>query len=233
MPIGILTYNVSHRKTYDTLCLLKAKGYRDVVVYAIPMQYQKTFKPFICHRPETIWDIDTFSLCENLEYKYVPIDSYEDIRSDKGSIFLVCGAGILPETFISDYVVINSHPGYLPNCRGLDALKWAIYEKQPIGVTCHLIGDEVDAGEVLIREEIPVYLADSFHAVAQRVYEHEILALVNAIELLATHSNTQYISGEGYVLHKRMPVEIDKRLFVYFAEYKEAKGISRKVNSED
>lgn len=28
--IRVLTYNVAHRKTYDTLCLLKARGYEDV-----------------------------------------------------------------------------------------------------------------------------------------------------------------------------------------------------------
>ena len=32
MRIGILTYDVKHRKTYDTLCLLKAKGYDNVNV---------------------------------------------------------------------------------------------------------------------------------------------------------------------------------------------------------
>lgn len=226
MQIGVLTYNVPHRKTYDTLCLLRAKGYNDVIVYAIPMHYQKSFKPYIYHRPEIVWQVDPASLCENIGYKYVLINRYEEIN-DKDSIFLVCGAGILPEEFIKNNVVINSHPGYIPNCRGLDALKWAVYEKQPIGVTSHLIGDEVDAGEVLIREEIPVYTTDSFHAVAQRVYEHEILALVNAIELLSEHTSTQYISGGQFVLHKRMPMEIDRRLFSYFDEYKAIKGIGR------
>ena len=37
--IAVLTYNQPHRKTYDTICLLKAKGYENVVVYAQEMTY--------------------------------------------------------------------------------------------------------------------------------------------------------------------------------------------------
>ena len=41
--IGVLTYNVPHKKTYDVLCLLKASGYENVKVYAMPMKYKKKY----------------------------------------------------------------------------------------------------------------------------------------------------------------------------------------------
>jgi phosphoribosylglycinamide formyltransferase-1 len=223
-PISVLTYIARHRKTYDTLCLLKAKGYKNVTVYAIPFQYKKAFKPIIEHRPEMIWDIDTREICKNFNYNYFEINSYDEVSLVDGSIVLVCGAGLLPEEFIHNYKVINAHPGYIPNCRGLDALKWAIYEKQPIGVTSHLIGNEVDAGEVIIRNRIQVYENDTFHAVAQRVYENEIDVLVKSIQVVLSGEKLTYISGMETIVHKRMPKDIECKLLDVFEEYKSIIG---------
>lgn len=219
-PIYVLTYNVKHRKTYDTLCLLKAKGYKNVNVYAIPFQYVKKFKPLIEHRPEMTWDIDTKEICQSMDFNYLEINSYDEIHMVNGSIVLVCGAGLLPEEFIHKYKVINAHPGYIPNCRGLDALKWAIYENQPIGVTAHLLGEEVDAGEIIIRENVSVYDNDTFHAVAQRVYENEIKILVDAIDIVRSGQTLTYISGVNSVVHKRMPKDIEIKLLDAFERYK-------------
>lgn len=55
--VAVLTYNQKHRKTYDTLCLLKAKGYQKVTVYAQPMTYRKKRFPLINHRPDQIMAI--------------------------------------------------------------------------------------------------------------------------------------------------------------------------------
>lgn len=220
--ICVLTYNVRHRKTYDILCLLKAMGYRKVTVYAIPLQYQKSFKPLLQHRPEMIWPIDTNLLCESFSYKYIRINNYTDINEADGEIMLIAGATLLPDEFVHKYRIINSHPGYIPNCRGLDAYKWAIYEKQPMGVTSHLLGCEVDAGEIILREKVPVYENDTFYSLAQRVYESEIRIMAESILYVAQERKREYISGDGYVIHRRMPKNIESRLLEYFERYKTA-----------
>lgn len=132
-------------------------------------------------------------------------------------MFIVCGAGILPQEFVKKNRVINSHPGYIPIVRGLDALKWAVYNGDPIGVTTHFLGDEVDAGEIIERRIVPVYWNDTFHAVAQRQYEMEIQMLVEAIDKL--DEPHKVYSGEGYVVHRRMPHSYETRLMSRFAEY--------------
>lgn len=67
--IAVLTYPVRHRKTYDVLSLLKANGYFDVKVYAIPFHYQKKKRPLIQHRPEMNFHVPEISkLCFNLGY---------------------------------------------------------------------------------------------------------------------------------------------------------------------
>ena len=125
--IGVLTYTTAHRKMYDLLILLRAKGITNVKVFGIPMHYKKRFKPLIEHRPELIISILSQELCRNLNYMYQEIQSNEEIDLERKGIFLVAGVGILPQWFIKKYRVINANPGYIPNCRGLDALKWAIY----------------------------------------------------------------------------------------------------------
>ena len=52
--------------------------------------------------------------------------------------------------------IINSHPGYLPNLKGIDAIKWAIYGHQPIGVSTHYISEKADEGELIERVIVPV-----------------------------------------------------------------------------
>ena len=218
--IAVLTYPVKHRKTYDVLCLLKASGYSDVKVYAIPFRYQKKKQPLIKHRPDMHFQVpEVKEMCANLGYQYYE-GKLDELLIGQERIVLIAGAGILPHDFINTHIVINSHPGYLPNCRGLDAFKWAIKEKQPIGVTTHLLGDYVDAGVMIERRRIDVYRTDTFHAVAQRVYENEITMLIEAIGKYDKLENEIIYPGE-YELHKRMPEEMEDHLLEYFDDYKD------------
>ena len=203
MLIGVLTYNIPHRKTYDTLCLLKARGYKDVIVFGTSLHYKKRFKPLYEHRPQLINQIFSIEeFCKNLNYKYKLIDSFLEIDLKEDTRILVCGAGLLPDSFVKKYKVINSHPGYIPEVRGLDSLKWAIILKKKIGVTTHLIGDEVDAGYIIEQKEVPVYENDTFHAIEK------------------SDGNLIYKSGENTEVHTRMQKEIEVELLQKFEEIK-------------
>lgn len=217
--IAVLTYPVKHRKTYDVLSLLKANGYTDVNVYAVPFHYQKKHFPIIQHRPEMHFRIpETDELCFNLGYRY-EVGELESFNIDKERIVLIAGAGILPKEFVDRHIIINAHPGYIPNCRGLDAFKWAIAEQQPVGVTTHILGGVIDAGTVIERRIIDIYKTDTFHSVAQRVYENEVSMLVEAIEK-SDDRHLKTISPENYEIHKRMPQSIEKNLMEFFEQYK-------------
>jgi len=224
--VSVLTYTTKHRKTFDTLSLLRANGYADVAVYAVPFHYEKKKYPMIYHRPEMNYELPEIQeLCSNFGYHYEEgqLDAF-NIESDR--VVLVAGAGILPKDFIDSHTVINAHPGYIPNCRGLDALKWAIFENEPVGVTTHLIGEYIDAGQVIERRKIDVYKTDTFHALAQRVYENEVSMLVEAIKNYDSHT-LETIYPSGYEIHKRMPEELEKNLIDKFDAYKVAHGKNR------
>ena len=212
--IGVLTYDVPHRKTYDTLCLLKARNVSggEVVVFATPFHYEKKFKPLINHRPHCNNDITPKELCKSFNFEYYVNFSYDVLPGN--SIILVCGSGIIEESVIKKYRIINSHPGYLPNVRGLDALKWAIYDGQPIGVTTHQIGEHIDAGLIIERKLVPLHFNDTFHSVAQRQYEMEVSMLVDAIDKI--EAATEFIEPQNFPLRKRMSHETETRVIGRF-----------------
>lgn len=221
--IAILTYNVKHRKTYDTLCLLRSRGYDNVTVYAQPMTYEKKRLPLISHRPELIVSIpEVDQLCQNLGYKYIEgefIDTIGTVDDKNDMVYLLCGAGLLPETFIAAHRIVNGHPGYIPFARGLDSYKWSVYNGFPIGVTTHFLGPYVDSGEVIERRIIEVKPFDTFHSVAQRLYENEIDMLVGSLECI--DEEHEYITpAEGSSIFKRMPEDKERELFERFEEYK-------------
>ena len=220
--IAVLTYNVPHRKTYDTLCLLKSRGYKNITVFAQPVTYAKKRQPWICHRPELIFSIPEPSmLCSSLGFQYVEGEFKNSINKKyNDAIFLLCGAGLLHTEFVQTHRIINSHPGYIPLARGLDAYKWSIYNKLPIGVTTHFLGSYIDAGEVIERREVLVNAFDTFHSVAQRIYENEIDILVGAIEKVDIEHEMILPSDEND-LFKRMPEDKERELFQKFEEYKQ------------
>jgi len=227
--IAVLTYNQKHRKTYDTLALLKCKGYNDVTVYAQPMKYEKKRWPLVKHRPDLVISIpEPEQMCSNLGYEYIEGDFKETIN-DGGAVFLLCGAGILPEEFVMSHRIINSHPGYTPYARGLDAYKWSVYYNLPIGVTTHLLGWYVDAGEVIERRKIRIEAYDTFHSVAQRVYENEIDMLVGAIDKIDDEHEIVIPGSEP--IFKRMGENQEQELFIKFEAIR--KGLLGKEGSHD
>lgn len=221
--IGIITYDIPHKKTYDTICLLKARGYENIIIYAVDFHYKKSFKPLYEHRPillEQIKNLEKF--CKNMKVEYKKLNSLKEIDlKEKGKI-LVCGAGIIPKEVIEKYYLINAHPGYIPEVRGLDALKWAIIEEKKIGVTTHLLGDEVDAGYIIERKIISLYKNDTFHSLAQRVYDTEICMLVDSLEKKL--EKLKYVPAEKNELHRRMPKDIEINLLEKFEELKNKIG---------
>lgn len=215
MRIAALTYDVPHRKTYDALCLLKTRGYDQVDVFAHPMTYVKKTFPLVAHRPNMGYLVpETKAVCEAFGYSYTEIETYEEAHGS--DVYLVCGAGIIPQGFVDSHRIVNAHPGYIPRARGLDALKWAVYEGEPVGVTTHFLGEEVDAGEVIERRRLDLVEGESFFELGMRVYRNEVEMLVGALEKL--EEPHEFVDAQGTVLHRRMPVATERDMLAKYME---------------
>lgn len=219
----IITYNVPHRKTFDLLFRLFSSGFLNVAIYAFPMKYKKSYVPLIKHRPDVFHVISTKRICELLNYSYS--ENYQELLAEsKESVVLIGGAGIIDDEITHRFNVINSHPGYLPYVRGLDAFKWALFLGFPIGVTLHQVTSKIDKGDIYLRISIEILPGDSFHSLANRLYEEEIKLLVEgallfhkgllkAIEIDITNVENP---KEAYPVRKRMPNRLEYDLFEKF-----------------
>jgi phosphoribosylglycinamide formyltransferase-1 len=83
---------------------------------------------------------------------------------------------ILSPSFIEEWRgrVLNIHPSLLPKYRGLDTHKRALEAGDRVhGCSVHIVTEELDAGEVLGRAEVPVLPGDDPKSLASRVLEAE------------------------------------------------------------
>lgn len=223
--IVVISYNTPHRKTQDVLFQLKARGYQNVTVLALPFVIRENpFKPIYAHRPSTAIDVSPELLCERLLYRFKAVEAIEIneyLNQNPTDFILIAGAGLLPDELVENHQLINSHPGFLPKVRGLDSFKWALVNQIELGVTCHFVDSEADAGFLIEQKLVPVYKNDTFHSVAYRQYEIEIDLLVNSIEIIPSLENFSSLSTTEYEPTRRMPKAIEENIMEAFEKYKE------------
>jgi folate-dependent phosphoribosylglycinamide formyltransferase PurN len=207
--IAIITYDTAHRKTQDIVTKLLLNGYSDLKLVVIPWVERKNFQPLYSHRPNNVVSISIEELAKriNIDFERVEINLLETyFSSNTFRHIIISGAGILPENLAKNHKVINAHPGFLPDMKGLDSFKWAILKNKKIGVTTHYISEMPDEGELIEKREIPCFFEDSFFSLAMRVYETEIEMLVHAIQLIDNNQvGFTSLRDENFKANMRMP----------------------------
>ena len=220
--IAVITYDAAHRKTQDLVYKLILNGYTAIQLIVIPWAERANYLPIYKHRPsnKVSITIDEFCVRLNLKFSRLEIgDINEYLIKNNFKHILIGGAGILPEDLSKNHKIINSHPGYLPNLKGLDALKWAIYYKQPIGVTTHYISDKADEGELIERVQVPLYFEDTFHNLSYRIYETEIDMLVNAIKMIENNKTIlEALADDTFKANRRMPHHLENIMLIRFED---------------
>lgn len=210
--IYVLTYDHPHRKTQDFLYGLKSANVTDIKVLAQPWVQRKNFVPLYKTRPES-FEIYPEELCNQLGFDF---ERYEVSNFDKqNEIIMIAGAGILPPLFYENNTLINAHCGFVPQVRGLDSLKWAIFRDLPIGVTIHRIVDEnVDFGLMIDRREVPLYHDDTLESIAKRQYELEIEMMIETVTNKMWENAKEFNVSDGIINEptRRMPNSKEKEM---------------------
>ncbi len=217
--IAIITYDCPHRKTQDLVTQLLVKGHKDLLILAIPFVERKNFQPLFIHRPSKAIPVSLDDMCRNLGLRLVRkeiADLHPYLLENKCEHVIIAGAGVLPEELAKNHRIINSHPGYLPFVKGLDALKWAIYHGHPIGATTHYISEKADEGLLIEKREVPVFFEDSFHSVAYRQYEMEIEMLANAVDVVKNLQTMEELADDRFEANRRMPHHLELKMMTIF-----------------
>ena len=84
---------------------------------------------------------------------------------------------IFPASMVRSILCVNLHPGYNPESRGWYPQVFSIIYGHRIGFTVHVMSEEVDAGPIILREEVRTHIWDTSRTVYDRVVDAEIASI--------------------------------------------------------
>lgn len=113
---------------------------------------------------------------------------------DRHGVELACQAGWtafwrIPDRWMGR--VMNIHPALLPKYGGKGYYGHHVHEavlaagEKESGCTVHFANNEYDAGPIILQRKVPVLPGDTPDALADRVFEQELIAYPEAIRLFA------------------------------------------------
>lgn len=217
LVVGIITYDHNHLKTEQVVNRLVKKHY-NIIIYSLPFYKRPPRTVTFAHRPEQSNGSHPMKLAQKYGFEYVNCSSDLEI-DDRCDYYLVTGAGILSESCVKNKKILNCHPGLLPMSRGLDSFKWAILDFVPVGNTLHFIDENIDAGEIVFQSETALYENDTIETFAARHYDCEIEMLAD-FESYVTQASYFSLQCEVGIVHKRMPLDVEKQMLASFEKYK-------------
>jgi len=124
---------------------------------------------------------------ENLNDKEF-IDKIKQINPD---IIIVVAFRKLPvEIFsIPKYGTINLHASLLPNYRGAAPINWCLINNEvKTGVTTFFINEEIDQGDILLKEEVSISDRDNFGSLYKKLSSVGSRLLIKTIKGLLSNS---------------------------------------------
>lgn len=220
MHVGLITYQTGHLKTWTILLMLLSKSFK-VSLFAFPFIKRENGEERISDRPFQLIDINIKDFCLNNKINYIEVPGWgeEDVkyldnpnRDPSPDVYLVLIAKIIPKAFIKNRIIINAHPGLLPDNRGLDAFKWAIINCWPIAVSLHIIDEVIDRGIILHTVKVPILPNDRLKDVANRAYEIECYLQSNFDYYLSNICLNNVVSDEYPLSRRRISNEDDLKL---------------------
>ena len=79
--------------------------------------------------------------------------------------------------------IINLHPSLLPKYKGLHAMERSLESGDTLtGVSVHYVNEELDGGEIILQEEVPILPDDDIESLTKAIQRREYYLLPKAIE---------------------------------------------------
>ena len=144
------------------------------------------------------------------------------LSSIKPDLIVLGGSRIIKENIldIPKIGTLNAHPGILPYYRGLDVIKWALYNGDKPGVTIHFVNSGIDTGEICTYKELELTDNISINAIKEQAIKvsaqliSKTILQIDETGKINTSSN-QADKGKYYA---KMPIEIHNKLMKKLSE---------------
>jgi methionyl-tRNA formyltransferase len=141
---------------------------------------------------------------ENFEMHHVnSVNDSENeylIKKLNPDVILQAGAGILKKNIFSlaKKATINVHHGLAPEVRGMNSTFWCLYYglTDLIGVTCHIIDENLDTGDIITQFKYKYTKGDSFIKIQKNLCQEGAELLIEAIDILEQNVNFKKESKE-------------------------------------
>lgn len=220
MRLAVFAYNFPHKKTQDFLLRLFLEAYAIEFVVACDSVRLNTPEPLLRTKPVHTDIVHPELICRRLSVPYYTgvhnsPETIKLLRCHNIDIGIIAGARILRKDIIQSVRkgIINFHPGLIPDVRGLDTVKWALYYNLPIGVTAHFIDERVDAGRIIVKEEIAINSDDTLVDISLRLAETETNLLPKALKLVKDKPITDFpLVPYGDKSNPPMPKELEAEI---------------------
>lgn len=112
-----------------------------------------------------------------------------DLKKLHPDVFIVVAFRMLPEAVwrIPEKGTINLHASLLPQYRGAAPINHAIINGEKItGLTTFLIDDKIDTGNILLREEVPVFHFENAGDLHDRLMKEGAALIIRTLSEIAT-----------------------------------------------
>lgn len=132
-----------------------------------------------------------------------PVDLKDDgeckkITEDFDIVLSLHCKQIFPAELVNKVTCINFHPGLNPYNRGWYPQVFSLINKNPIGVTVHLMDEQIDHGKILYQEEVKQLPTDTSLSLYNRVIELEKNILTRELKNILTGNYAKKTpDGEG------------------------------------
>jgi len=79
--------------------------------------------------------------------------------------------------------ILNIHPAKLPEYQGCTTVEWTIYNRDNLGATCHYMSEDIDAGPIILYEELDVSECECYEHIRANMIYHCISVMAKGCKL--------------------------------------------------
>lgn len=123
----------------------------------------------------------------------------EKLAQDQPDLIVLGGAPLIKKAVIEvpKIAVLNSHPGVLPEAKGVDVVSQSILQDIPLGVTVFKVDEGIDTGPIILLEKLNSSIEGlKLHEIEAKIEQLSARAMVMAIEKIRS-GDYSFVNQEG------------------------------------